>query len=62
MTKDEAREILLSDEGLMADRTWYITSGTMSCGDGCCYDTFDNIEDALDALEFYSKDFTKIGR
>jgi hypothetical protein len=59
MTRDEAREVLLNG-GTLYCIAWTFTLYTMNCGSYddeygyCCEDVYDNVEEALDSIEFYA--------
>lgn len=50
MTRDEAREILLSGECIHGG-CWTWTAHYMTCPDNCCDDSFTDVEQTLDTIE-----------
>lgn len=52
MTKEEAFEVLQRG-GMLSYAAWIISSKYLSCHDGCCDDSLENAEDAIDRLALF---------
>lgn len=50
MTKDEAREIL-EQGGRLKYHAWIWSKDYVACWSGCCNDSLEGVEDALDNIE-----------
>jgi hypothetical protein len=51
MTRDEAKNILEQGKTIIVAGVWYYTKHSMDCYEGCCNESFSNIEECLDYLE-----------
>jgi len=52
MTKEEVKKHLENNETL-GGGSWVFSKNCMNCGDGCCYQEFSGVEEALENIGWY---------
>lgn len=50
MTRERAKELLLFGN-IVYMHSWWFTGFAMNCDNDCCWDTFKDVEEALDTIE-----------
>lgn len=56
---DEVRDWLASGEGVMV-HVWYFSEYGMNCGDDCCGDDFNSVDEALAAVQSYAHTIERV--
>ncbi len=62
MKKEDIKKALIEGKYINVDQTWTFWTythngeikGSSDCADGCCYNTYDNIEELLESIDIYS--------